>query len=296
MGDEARQRGRRPLQHHRSSAQKSPPQSARARGPPTVGPWIRCYRPQRESPPRPHRRARRPDAVPNERQVARRTPRPSSDAAGCHRPSSTIASRSRSLPSWRRWRRAAADSRRRAPATSARSASSACAAARSPSVASSASRSRSFDPGLDRHDALAWCGNAERERNRYGNAVGESEAFHTGRREDQRVESSCVELAQARVDIAANRREARAPDEPRQLRRATHAARANRGPGSPIDARTASRSCAWRSTGSTIASRGSSRGKRRGNGQTRRAARPTCPSRCAPPHRSRRSAARPRFP
>ena len=150
--------------------------------------------------------------------------------------------------------------------------------------------------------ALAGSVNAIRER--------EPEPAEPGGGEDQRVVLAGIELAQPRVEVAADWREPRAGKQPRELRDAADAARC-RSTASGRAARRDPRACrrsgysrtltsgvvsGFRRTGNTTASRGILAGQHRRRSQARRAARPACPCCCARRDRSRRAGARLRSP
>ena len=80
---------------------------------------------------------------------------------------------------------------------------------------------------LDGDDALARRRHARRRRKAERDARGEPEAAQAGGREHERIVLAVVELAQPRVQIAADRREQRAGKQPLQLRDPPHAARAD---------------------------------------------------------------------
>ena len=170
----------------------------------------------------------------------------------------------RRAPAWPA-RRSASGSRRRAPRRRARSASSAAAAAR---VVDGVDRcaARASSPARISIATMPWpgAGTHALERQRERDARREAEPAQAGRGQHQRIVLAGVELAQPRVEVAANRREARAAGT------AASAARRAARCSVPIDgdwpsAATSSlerRRCVRPrlDAGSTTASRGSSRG------------------------------------
>ena len=121
-----------------------------------------------------------------------------------------------------------------------------------------------------------------RRRAAQRNPAGEPEPAQSGRRQHQRIVLALVQLAQARVEIAANRREtARRETTASAARcagrcwcRSTAIGRAQRRASSTVVGRWLDSRAASAVTGSTTASSGSSRGRTRGDrqpsGSTRR--------------------------
>jgi hypothetical protein len=132
--------------------------------------------PDRSSAPRPSRRTMR---------------RPSGDVTiACRRSELAVAVE-------RRWRRAAAGSRRRATATTVRSATSDVERPPGSSIAATAvARPPVVAPDLDRDDALARRGDTDVQGERSGDARAKAEAPHAGRGQHQRRELTLVQLAQ----------------------------------------------------------------------------------------------------
>ena len=172
--------------------------------------------------------ARRPARRAPPRRAAGRAP--ARGRRGCRRATTTAATSSSSSPSTARpARRSASGSRRRAPR---------------PARARRRAPPRPPRSLIARHDAPRRASSPARisiatmpcpgagthavGRQRQRDARREAEPPQSGRRQHERIVLALVELAQPRVEVAANRREARAGKQPRQLRDAPDAAGADR--------------------------------------------------------------------
>ena len=121
------------------------------------------------------------------------------------------------------WRLASASQ----AATSARSAVKAAAAGRIVDAFHRAARDLVALADFDRDDTLTRSRDTGRRRQRHRDARREAEPQQSGGCEDEHVVVAAVQLPQTCVEVAANRREAGARNEPRQLRDAPDAAGAD---------------------------------------------------------------------
>ena len=123
-------------------------------------------------------------------------------------------------------------------------------------------------PDLRRNDTLTRGRNAPVDRNRRRDTGTEPEAPQPGAGQDDGLVAAAVELADARVDVAANRNECRGRKERSQLRHPAHAAGADRDRGPrrhPSGRRPRLHGRSGAASRSTSASRGSSRGRQADN-------------------------------
>ena len=138
---------------------------------------------------------------------------------------------------------------------------------------------------FDRDDALARRRNALARRNHRRDAIAEAEPVQAGGGEHQRVVFSRIELAQPRVDVAADRREARPREEPTTAARCAGRCSCRCSPGGPATA-SAARDVALAPPAAARRRRADPPAAAWPRSSTRRAAPPACPWRCGPPHRS----------